>query len=308
MASEKYIYSIQNDTPNHKVDSNRLTNEIRASSIITALDYIGTDGDELDIWMKATLSTEDEATLDYVVAHHSGEPYPQQTDDVNIKSSITLPSQEKGFQDLTGHNVYRFGPSNYLCTHGTSTLFHEKFSSTMYIQGGGLDVPEYVYVSGTKTDNKPEQGDYCTFDLVDIDNILGYGKTATVAKVARSSNVATITTTAAHTFIVGDKVCVNTNDDTFDDMEETIASVPDNTHFTYVNTGDDVTEKDATGSVGKIVVLAPFVPKAYIFAGQKWECSCSDAKTVPPGIYLRFRYVSVGSSDVYAIPHYKLRT
>jgi hypothetical protein len=227
---------------------------------------------------------------------------------VDIKSSIVLSSQEKGFQDLTGHNVYRLGPMDYLAKAGKNTIFMEKFTSTMYIQGGGVDVPEYVYVSGTKTDNKPEHGDYAVFDLVDSDNIIGYGKTATISQVARTTNVATITTASAHTFAVSEKVVVNANDDTFDDMEATIVSVPDNTHFTYSNTGDDVVEKAATGSVGKIVILAPFVPKSYVYPGIVWECACSDAKAVPAGIYLRFRYVSVGSSDVHVMPHYKLRT
>jgi len=230
-------------------------------------------------------------------------------EDVNIKTSaITLPSQEKGFQDLTGHNVYRHGHLNYKALAGKTNIWMEKFSSTMYIQGGGVDVPEYVYLSGTKTDNKPEHGDYCCFDLVDSDNVLGYGKTATIANVARSSNVATVTTSSAHTFAVSDKVVVNANDDTFDDMEATIASVPDNTHFTYSNTGDDVTEKAATGSVGKIVVLAPFVPKDYAYPEMTWDCMCGDAKAVPAGVYMRFRYVSTGSTDVYVLPHYKLRT
>jgi hypothetical protein len=39
-----------------------------------ALDYINTSGDDCDIWFKAALSSGEEATLDTVVAAHSGEP------------------------------------------------------------------------------------------------------------------------------------------------------------------------------------------------------------------------------------------
>ena len=228
--------------------------------------------------------------------------------DVIIKDSeITLPSQSVGFQDLTGHNVYRLGHMNYLALAGETTIFMEKFSSTMYLQGGGVDIPEYVYVSGEKSDNKPEHGDYCIFDLVDVDNVTGYTKSFDISKVARSGNVATITTSTEHSFVTDEVCCINPNDDTFDDLEVAI-TVVDSTHITYPNTGDDVGEKDATGKVGKILVLAPFVPQDYVYSGMTWDCMCGDAKAVPAGVYLRFRYVSVGSSNVIVMPHNKMRT
>ena len=309
MAATKYTYSIQNDTPNHKVATDRLTVEIQASAIVTALDYINTNGDVLDIWFKAELSSGDHDILSAVVAAHSGEPLPSSTQDVNLKSSaITLLSQEKGFQDLTGHNVYRFGNLKYDCVAGETTIFLEKFTTTMYIQGGGVDMPKSTYTSGSEVINKPEWGDYDAFDLVDIDNKLGYGKTAVISKVARSNNIAVITTSSTNTFAVGEKVCINADDDLFDDYEVVIASIIDSTHFTYANTGDDVSEKDATGSVGKIIVLAPFVPKDHVAPEMTWECGCNDAKTVPPGVYLRFKYKSNGNTDVRMLVHYKLRT
>lgn len=229
--------------------------------------------------------------------------------DANIKSSaVVLPSQEKGFQDLTGHNIYRFGPLMYEAQAGKVNVFYEKFSSLMYLCGGGVSVPEFNYVNGEVVTNKPEKGDYAGFALVDIDNVLGYGKTATISNIARSSNIATVTTSASHTFSVGELLCINADDNSFDDMEESVLSVPDSTHFTYANIGEDVEEKDATGSVGKIITLGVFVPKCYVWPNQKWECLCSDAKPLPSGIYLSFRYVSVGSTNVTVCPFYSLRT
>lgn len=70
----KYTYSISADFPNHKVDPARLQNEIRASDIVTALCYISTSGDACDCFFKADLSVGDKATLDAIVAAHSGEP------------------------------------------------------------------------------------------------------------------------------------------------------------------------------------------------------------------------------------------
>ena len=224
MASTKYVYSIQNDTPNHTVNSDRLTNEIRASSIVTALDYITTNGDELDIWFKDVLSSGDQTTLTGVVNTTSGEPYPQQVDNVNIASAAStavIMSQEKGFQDLTGHNFYKKG-IHITAAFGTTTDFYLKFTTNMYLSGGGF------WCGSTAV-----SGDYVTVQIVDKDNILGYGAG---------------------------------------------------------------------------LVLATFIDTDFCWPNKTWEVLTNDAKLVPPGIYLRMRYVSIGSSDVDVVGWYSLRT
>ena len=60
----KYTYSIANDFPGGKANSDNLTTEIAASSIVTALDRIGITGDVIDIWFKDALSAADKTTLD----------------------------------------------------------------------------------------------------------------------------------------------------------------------------------------------------------------------------------------------------
>lgn len=72
----KYTYSISGDFPNQKVDSSRLTKEIQDSSIVATLERIDTDGDDCDIWFDASLSGADQATLNALVAAHTGEPMP----------------------------------------------------------------------------------------------------------------------------------------------------------------------------------------------------------------------------------------
>ena len=73
MAS-KYTYSISGAFPNHKVNPTGLLGEIRQSEIITAVSFIGTEGDNCDIWFKAAISGGDKTLLDGVVAAHSGAP------------------------------------------------------------------------------------------------------------------------------------------------------------------------------------------------------------------------------------------
>jgi hypothetical protein len=312
MAATKYTYSVSGDTADGKVAPDSLANEIQASSIVTALDYISVNGDVLDIWFKDALSGGDETTLTAVVAAHTGVPLPQGTQDINIKtveSGLELPEKQVGFRDLTGHNFYKPGEYRYEVTAGEEHIFMEKFASNIYLAGGGYCIPASIYQSNSEVVQKPEDGDYVCFDMVDVDNVLGYGNSKTISKVARSSNVATITTTADHGYSVDDVVCIDADDATFDDMEVAIASVPTSTTFTYANTGDDVAEKDDSGSVGLIVVLAPFVPKDMTWPGKLWQVLTEDAKLVPAGIYLRFRAVSTGDTNDYIVyVWYNMRT
>ena len=74
MSATKYTYAIT-DFLNNKVDVDSLTDEIRASSITIALDYINATETECDIWFKAELLPIDStSTLPALVAAHDGEP------------------------------------------------------------------------------------------------------------------------------------------------------------------------------------------------------------------------------------------
>jgi hypothetical protein len=72
MTATKYTYSITDDTLNGALYTDTLVTSIRNSAIVTALDYVDSSGDVLDIWMKAALSGGDETILDGVVAAHDG--------------------------------------------------------------------------------------------------------------------------------------------------------------------------------------------------------------------------------------------
>jgi len=79
MAVTKYTYSISTDftglvAPYTRPDLGALTYQIQTSSIVTALKNIDTVGDACDIYFNASLSSEDETTLDAIVAAHTGAP------------------------------------------------------------------------------------------------------------------------------------------------------------------------------------------------------------------------------------------
>ena len=71
--------------------------------------------------------------------------------------------------------------------------------------------------------------------------------TATVSNKALTSNVATITTSAAHGFAVGDIVVITGVDATFNGTHY-ITTVPTSTTFTFAKTNANVTSAVATGS------------------------------------------------------------
>lgn len=205
-------YSILNDTLNGAVAEDSLDAEIRASDITIALDGIITNGDTVTIVFKANLISGEQDILNTIVAAHKGIPLPEHVIDK---------VQVCDFQDLTGHNLFRKGYFITI-TAGQTMEYDSKYSSIMKLQGVAFDV-----------ETTAVWGDYVELELVDKDNILGYG-------------------------------------------------------------------------VG--VVLGKFGETIYVHPGKYFDSVCSDAKDIPAGIYIRFRYVSTGSNDVRINLQHILRT
>ena len=93
MADTNYTYTISTDFPNGKVATDRLAQELRVSTIITALQGIYTNGDTCVVTFKAALSAEDRVILDgnqsppsvgSIIGDHSGIPLPAETIKVDI--------------------------------------------------------------------------------------------------------------------------------------------------------------------------------------------------------------------------------
>ena len=86
-------------------------------------------------------------------------------------------------------------------------------------------------------------------------NLLNLSSTTNVITfAARASNVATITTNAAHGLRVGERVSVDCSDDNYDVDQVLVLSVPTTTTFTYaVSSGSTVTTTAATGTVSILV-------------------------------------------------------
>lgn len=79
----KYTYT------KNPVSIDRLTQEIKNSTITIVLDYINTFGDLLDIIFKADISLEEKSILDNIVSTHNGLPLPI-TDTTKIVGEVSL--------------------------------------------------------------------------------------------------------------------------------------------------------------------------------------------------------------------------
>lgn len=155
MAEYKYSYSIQGDTPNKKVATDRLTQEILKSAITVALDRINTSGDILDVFFKDVLSQDEHSDLTTIISNHSGEPLPQNIpQDIIIKAAeIVVPQQIKGFPDYSGYP--RLVKGGYgVALAGQKSYFYTYFNKKVKIQGGTIWV-----------ENKAVWGDYIDVDL-----------------------------------------------------------------------------------------------------------------------------------------------
>lgn len=111
-----------------------------------------------------------------------------------------------------------------------NNLFAGRFSTTTTIFAGGA--------------TKLFRFDSSDLSMDDISKSIA----RTITNVALTSNVATITTAAAHGYSTGDLVTVDASNNTFDGTY-TITSTPTDTTFTYAKTNADIPSASATGTV-----------------------------------------------------------
>lgn len=97
-------YSISGDTLNGVANNYALQKEISASSIITALDYITTSGDDLTITFKFALIPADKITLDGLVANHDGAAL-SEPDKIEVTNTI----KQSGVNDPDGKRARLLG-------------------------------------------------------------------------------------------------------------------------------------------------------------------------------------------------------
>jgi len=162
MAATKYTFSIEDDFPNHKVATDRLTREIQASAIVMALDRIDTAADVCDVWFKDALAAGDVTILNGLVAAHSGEALPVAPLDPEGVPYVSLLLGEPGLK-LCIKGI-KFDAVQNTVTNGDVA-----FSEKREIQGSWFEVVGH------------EPGDYIEMFLVAGETVVGqFGETVYV--------------------------------------------------------------------------------------------------------------------------------
>lgn len=111
MAETVYTYSVQNDFPNQAVNLNTLQYEIQQSIITHAVDHLGREGDDCNIYFKKALTPIDAtSTLPAIVAAHQGnapleETHPETPDGVPIVRSDSRPLGTEVYFTMCGDST-----------------------------------------------------------------------------------------------------------------------------------------------------------------------------------------------------------
>jgi hypothetical protein len=192
------------------------------------------------------IATGDNGTDNKIVfaagGYSSGTTQMEITPDVNVHIEIDTPSTSSSTGALTV--VGGVGIAGDMNIAGDVSI-----AGTITFGGAGTTV-ETANLS--VTDPFVFVGTNNQADIVDLAFIGEYASsvstiTKTVSNKALTSNIATLTTSASHTYLAGDVVVVSGVDATFNGTYNILA-VPTATTFTYAKTAANVTSAVATGS------------------------------------------------------------
>lgn len=229
--------------------------------------------------------------------------------DVNIVStSEDLPTQHRGFTDLTGYNVYRKGFS-YVVRAGTTREFEVKYSSTMKLQGMCLRVDENVNIGSNQLDPIPSENNSGTGIITqsdDYEHTIHHRKyTFTIKNKSGASfdvdwesdadtsgTLSNITDTYSQDIEVEDGLTLD-----FTDLD---GFADDDVYNLTIDGGDyfEVEMVDADGIVYPAgTVLVTFAKTIHMIPNWIFECVCPDAKDLYNWVYVRIRYVSTYGTE-----------
>ena len=165
-----YPYSIANDTANGTLAQEKLHDEIAASSITISLTGVNVSGDSISIEFATDISAGEETTLDGIIAAHDGIPGPDDPKSVYIPQD--KPIHQFALKEADNLRARLIGiQNNATATKTTTTNIDWKIPQVTY-QGQN----KQTYMDGIqyKATNAVD-GDRMHFQVVDIDNIFGYG-------------------------------------------------------------------------------------------------------------------------------------
>jgi len=157
----------------------------------------------------------------------------------------------------TGYLKGNYANSNNVLVASIGETFNVAFNTTNTLSINGTPTgvtPTLVAPISEITENfflrSSTESQFLNLDVSEVYSFTN----ASISTVARATNVATIKTVAAHGLSSTSRVKIVCSNSSFDKI--TLVSVVNSTTFTYDNSGSDVTEVSATGTVNSVVTAA----------------------------------------------------
>lgn len=166
-----YTYSITEDTANSKINSPKLSTDIQNSSIVPSLEAINTNEDSISIVFDSSLSTSEETILTGLISSHDGEPLPVISSPQIVQIDKLEPVRTFALAEGSSMRARLLNIYNETINKNSTTNLDWKIPNIAY-QG----VNKKSYMDGINYYAKnAEVGDHMTFEVIDKDNVLGYG-------------------------------------------------------------------------------------------------------------------------------------
>lgn len=142
MSATKYVYPISNGTKNGVIATDSLSAEITSSTIATALDYVVTVGDAVEIWFKAAISGVDQTTLTLLVSNHEGESLKPEPTEVVVREEIYKTQSQYRAKGLNLDITAMQGEKNWidLSFPYPVNIFSCQYIHKEYMEGDVIDV------------------------------------------------------------------------------------------------------------------------------------------------------------------------
>lgn len=137
-------------------DAERLTLEIKASSITIVLDHISILGSTTSCTFKADLSGDEQTTLSALITAHIATPLPTQAQQIEV----TKQPDPAPFATPSYRTKLNATPNTITVAPNTSDEIQFKMLSERYVTGGAIIV------------KNAEFGDYIEASVVDVDGII----------------------------------------------------------------------------------------------------------------------------------------
>ena len=176
MAETSYQYTISTDIPSGKVDLDRLTQEIRTSSITIALDNLLKDDGDLTVSFKDILPSTDKETLDgsssqtpaspclpgSILGDHSGEPLPDQQPKYDDDGNMLIDNPHQNTDNLGNLKTASDKPIGFVVDEVTPNLADK---TTWWVDALPV-VNDTMVDQGSHTEYRLSVGDQVILDFI----------------------------------------------------------------------------------------------------------------------------------------------